>query len=98
MDTSETKEIFFNRAEVEKAEHINCDNCFDPVVFMLKDKEHEFSIGLETILKCLFFAVEKGDPPKLPSSWLKQVHQYYRTTLANEEDICYYDYEYYNKK
>ena len=94
MDTSETKEIFFNRAEVEKAEH----NCFDPVVFMLKDKEHEFSIGLETILKCLFFAVEKGDLPKLPSSWLKQVHQYYRTTLANEEDICYYDYEYYNKK
>ena len=43
------------------------------------------------------FAVEKGDLPKLPSSWLKQVHQYYRTTLANEEDICYYDYEYYNK-
>ena len=28
MDTSETKEIFFNRVEVEKAEHINCDNCF----------------------------------------------------------------------
>ena len=50
MDTSETKEIFFNRVEVEKAEHINCDNCFEPVVFMLKDKEHGFSIGLESIL------------------------------------------------
>lgn len=42
MDTSETKEIFFNRAEVEKAEHINCDNCFDPVVFMLKTRNMNF--------------------------------------------------------
>ena len=38
MDTSRNKRNIFNRAEVEKAEHINCDNCFDPVVFMLKDK------------------------------------------------------------
>ena len=55
MDTSETKEIFLIERKLKKAEHINCDNCFDPVVFMLKDKEHEFSIGLENNTKMFVF-------------------------------------------
>lgn len=57
MTEHETKEIFFNRAEAEDAEHICCDNCFEQVVFLLKDKDHEFSIGLTTVLRCLEFAI-----------------------------------------
>lgn len=33
MNQSEIKEIFLNRAEVEQAEYINCDNCFEAIVF-----------------------------------------------------------------
>lgn len=35
MDNSDKKEIFFNRAEVQKAEEMHCDNCFEEVVFLL---------------------------------------------------------------
>ena len=79
------KEIFFNRAEIENAEHICCDNCFEQVVFLLKDKDHEFSMGLNTILDCLAFAIESGDLPKLPLSWVSKVYD------EHSPDIAYYD-------
>lgn len=34
MDNLDKKEIFFN-AEVQKAEEMHCDNCFEEVVFLL---------------------------------------------------------------
>lgn len=99
MENSELKEIFFNRADVEKAENVLCDNCFEHLVFMLRDsQQHEFSVGLSTILQCLASAISMGDLPKLPQSWLQAVDDVYRTTFSFDENISYYDPETYEKR
>lgn len=77
MTDNEIKEIIFTRADMEAAERICCDNCFEQLVFMLKDKEHEFSVGLTTILECLEFAILDGDLPKLSSDWIEAVQSRY---------------------
>ncbi|MDO5759468.1 MAG: hypothetical protein Q4Q06_00415 [Bacteroidota bacterium] len=98
MEDSKIKEIFFNRAEVEQAERIVCDNCFEHMVFMLRDsQQHEFSIGLNTILQCLVSAVRTGDLPKLPRSWLNDIDNVYGTSFSFDEELSYYDYEEYKK-
>lgn len=86
---NDMKDVFFTRAEVEEAERIHCDNCFEQVVFQLRDKDHEFSMGLSTMLNCIKFAIQNGDLPKLPQSWVSSVEQGYYINLG--EDICYYD-------
>lgn len=85
MNQDTNKEIFFNRAEVEKAQQISCDNCFENVVFLLKDNQHEFSMGLSSVLECLAFAIKNGDLPKLPLSWVNSV---YGDSIS---EISYYD-------
>lgn len=85
MVQNENKDVFFNRAEVKNAERTNCENCFEPLVFLLKDKDHEFSMGLSTVLNCLAFAIENGDLPKLPLSWVYLVYN------RNVSEISYYD-------
>ena len=98
MENINHKEIFFNRAEVKEAERVCCDNCFEQVVFLLNDKEHEFSMGLSTVLECLAFAIKNGDLPKLPRSWLSDVDGVYNTTFSFDEDISYYDNETFEKR
>jgi hypothetical protein len=87
------KETFYNRAEVESGERVQCDNCFERTVFHLKDNYHEFSIGMSTVLECVAFAIRNGDLPKLPNSWLNDVDSQYRTNYSFDKDISYYDYE-----
>ena len=89
MNESANKEIFFNRADVERAEKMCCDNCFEQVVFLLKDKDHEFSMGLTTVLECLEFAIKNGNLPKLPMSWCSDVGSSF--DLAFDDDVSYYD-------
>lgn len=89
MEKQKHEEIFFNRAEVEDAERIYCDNCFEQVVFFLQDKNHEFSMGLSTVLECLLFAVRNGDLPKLPKSWLNDIDSIYDTKYAFDKEIGY---------
>lgn len=96
MNNLNHKEIFFNRAEVEQAERITCEHCFEPVVFLLSDKEHKFSIGLSTILQCLNFAIKNGDLPKLPSSWCSDVNNAFDFYL--DEEVSYYDQESFKKR
>lgn len=92
MDNSKLKEIFFNRADVENAERIICDNCFEHIVFMLYDKQNrEFSIDLNSILECLAFAISNRALPKLPTSWLDDVDHIYNTAFSENEDISCYD-------
>lgn len=99
MEESELKEIFFNRADIEKAEKVACDNCFEHMVFMLRDsQQHEFSVGITTVLECLAFAISTGDLPKLPLSWLDDVDQVYNTAFSDNEDISYYDDETYKER
>lgn len=89
MKNTDYMEIFFNRAEAVSAENICCENCFEEVVFMLRDKEHEFSLGLTTVLQCLEFAVKIGSLPKLPVSWLSDVEGAFG--IQFDDDISYYD-------
>lgn len=96
MNNDNTGEILINKAEVENAEHILCDNCFEPVVFLLRDKDHEFSVGLTTLLECLAFAIRNGDLPKLPASWCSDVSNAFRIRLG--DDVSYYDAETFKKR
>ena len=46
-------------------------------IFAMKDKYHEFSIGLRTILDCLELAEQEGAVPKLSEEWWIQVQNRY---------------------
>lgn len=92
MDNLNHKEIFFNRAEVRDAERMFCDNCFERTIFHLRDKDHDFSLGLSTVLECLMFAVKNGDLPKLPRSWAAKIDRVGDTNFRFDEDVCYFDY------
>ena len=84
--------VFFNRAKVENAESINCDNCFESLVFALRDSEgRKFTVGLTTMLECLKFAISQGELPKLPYTWGMKVDSRYDTRMAHEPNICYDD-------
>ncbi len=64
------------KAALEKKEmldHSACEECMEDYVFAMKDKHHEFSIGLTTILECLSLAEKEGAVPKLPNDWWIEV-------------------------
>ena len=64
--------IYANRAELEQDEvidHTTCERCMEDFVFAMKDNYHSFSIGLTTILQCLFIAEKEGYVPALPRDW-----------------------------
>lgn len=87
-----TKEIFFNRADVLYGEQIVCDNCFERAVFHMKDSTgYEFSIGLSTIIECLIAAVQNGDLPKLPESWIHNIEAIYYIPDEKREIVSYRD-------
>ena len=93
------KEIFFNRADVKKAERLHCDNCFDQVVFHLRDSsDREFSLGLSNVLECLVFAIQTGSLPKLPLSWLADADAVCETFYAEDERNFYSDYNFPRKR
>ena len=89
MENINHKEIFFNRAEAVGAEKMCCENCFEKAVFLLKDKDHEFSMGLTTVLQCLEFAIKNSILPKLPMSWCADVGDTY--DIEFDCDVSYYD-------
>lgn len=96
MDNLEAKKIFFNRAEVKEMERISCDSCFEQMVFFLRDKDHDFSVGLTTVLGCIEAAIKCGELPKLPQSWLSDVEN--TLNIQFDEEISYYDYETFEKR
>ncbi|MCE8014347.1 hypothetical protein HOP57_22815 [Halomonas daqingensis] len=44
-------------------------SCDEYMVFAMKDRHHRFSMGLETVLKCLAAAEKEGAVPALPADW-----------------------------
>lgn len=72
-------EILTNRAARTDAapEEVHCAVCDEPLVFGMRDKHHEFSVGLLTILECLNQAEEKGFVPELPPAWWSSLHNAY---------------------
>lgn len=78
-----------NRAEVKNAERIVCDNCSERLVFHMKDREQEFSMGLTTILRCLEPLILNGALPQLPGNWCGQIQQAYH--IFYSDDAMYFD-------
>lgn len=44
-------------------------SCDEYMVFAMRDNHHSFSLGLETVLKCLQAAEQEGAVPTLPDNW-----------------------------
>ena len=84
-------ELLKERVTMESAEEIVCKKCYEPVIFHLKDKKHEFSMGLSTVLECLIFAIQQGDLPKLPMSWLADIDDVCHTAYSEDKRNYYYD-------
>lgn len=76
----EMEKIIENRAYLEDnriKDHTGCEQCTEDYLFFMKDQEHEFSIGLKTVLACLAFAEEKGAVPPLPNEWWQLINNRY---------------------
>lgn len=70
MGKQKKLEAFQNRSKLIESKHKETTDCCDDlVVFVLKDKYHEFSLDLKTLLKCLKYAEEQGVVPELPTDW-----------------------------
>lgn len=41
----------------------------DYMVFAMQDKHHQFTLGLSTLLECLYIAEKEGAVPQLPDQW-----------------------------
>lgn len=68
----DTKEIFETRATLQSGQTVaenNCEHCEDPLIFAMQDKQHQFSLGLITVLQCLRLAEQEGFVPALPPEW-----------------------------
>lgn len=63
------------RAEFD--ENVDLGDHDELLIFHLKVKDIEFTIGLSDILACLKFAEKEGLVPKLPMEWWCQMHGFY---------------------
>ena len=77
MNQKQHDKVFFNRAKVTKTEQINCEKCFEDIIFALRDNYHEFSIGLSTILECLKHSEREGIIPPISDEWWIDVYNNY---------------------
>ena len=65
----------------------------DSIYFLLKDRSHEFTIGLSDVLECLKFAEVKGEVPELPEEWWYMLYGMYpqlsvhREIAKNDEEV-----------
>lgn len=74
------QEILENTADLcndEIKDHTDYQECGEDYLFLMKDKEHEFSIGLRTILSCLAIAEKEEAVPKLPYEWWEAINGMY---------------------
>ena len=63
--------------ENKAIEHSDCEECLENYVFKLRDKEHEFFVGLTTILSCLLFAESEGAIPRINDEWWIAINNVY---------------------
>lgn len=92
MDDKTLKDAFSNRTKIESAERICCDNCNIQMIFHLRDSENrDFSLGLPAVLNCIVAAIQTGNLPKLPLSWLADADFVCGTFFADDERNYYSD-------
>ena len=63
--------------ENKAIEHSHCEECLENYIFKLRDKEHEFFVGLTTILSCLLFAESEGAIPRINDEWWIAINNVY---------------------
>ena len=56
---------------------MDCDDCTEDYVFLLKQGGREFGMGLTTVLSMLAFAEYEGAVPPLPPEWWVRVSNRY---------------------
>ena len=74
------QEILENTADLcndEIKDHTDCQERGEDYLFLMKDKEHEFFIGLRTILSCLAIAEKEEAVPRLPYEWWQKINGRY---------------------
>ena len=59
--------------KIKSEDVTNNDEIYDNLIFAMKDKTHNFTIGLDTIIECLKIAEDEGCVPKLPERWWNEV-------------------------
>ena len=58
-------------------DHMDCDDCTEDYVLLMRQGDREFGIGLTTLLACLAFAEhEKTVPPLPPEWWIRVANRY----------------------
>ncbi|MDH3000188.1 hypothetical protein A1D23_08325 [Chelonobacter oris] len=65
-----TEKYLENPAEFviqKQQKHDFCEMCDEPLYFALRDRHHEFSLPLSTLLECLKFAENEGVIPAIPT-------------------------------
>ena len=68
------RKMWENRAQLQPGPEsaqdcTDCECCCEELVFAMQDTQHQFSIGLFTILDCLKIAEKQGYVPPLPDDW-----------------------------
>ena len=58
-------------------DHMDCDDCTEDYVFLMRQGDREFGIGLTTVLSMLAFAEHEGAAPPLPTEWWLKVSRRY---------------------
>ena len=74
------RERIANRARLsgDVQDNRTSDCCYNHLLFALKDKHHEFTLGLETVLSCLYAAEKQGVVPPLPVEWWNTIENAYK--------------------
>ena len=68
-----TADLVYNGIE----DHTDCEDCTEDYLLLMQDQEHEFYIGLRTVLACLSFAETNGAVPRLPEEWWRLINNRY---------------------
>ena len=80
MKHMDTRKIFETRATLQPGQAAvenDCERCGDPLIFAMQDRQHQFSLGLVTVLQCLRVAEQEGFVPALPPEWWWAVESRY---------------------
>ena len=59
-------------------DHMDCDDCTEDYVFLLRQGGREFGMGLTTVLSMLAFAEHEGAVPPLSTEWWIKVSRRYQ--------------------
>ncbi|MCL2872293.1 MAG: hypothetical protein FWF41_04850 [Betaproteobacteria bacterium] len=57
--------------------------CNNHLLFAMRDNHHEFTLGVTTVLECVWIAEQQGFVPELPNEWWHQIINHYNLSLPH---------------